>query len=186
MSDFAIPQSRVAREAHELARTSVSEAILAHSVRAFHLGREMGRRMHLSVDDEALYIATVLHDLGFADAAASSKSFEVVGADTARAFLTERDDGRAGLVWDAIAMHTVPHLAREGAPEVLLTHLGSAADAFGVLLERVAPDFVAELTLRYPRGAIRAELRALMAHHATTHPFGQLAALRALGLQPLE
>jgi hypothetical protein len=182
--DFDVPDTRVAKDALELAHEHLDPAILMHSLRAFHIGSELGRATGRRFDAEALYVATLLHDLGFADAYLGAKSFEVMGADAARAFLRERNDARDQLIWDAIATHTVPHLALEGPPEVVLTHLGSASDAFGLLRDRLDPAFLATLHARYPRGDVRARFAALIEHHAQRQPFGQLAAFRALGLEP--
>ena len=81
-------------------------------------------------------------------------------------------------------MHTVPHLAREGPTEVLLTHLGSSTDAFGIGSHLDAA-FVRDLHVHHPRGELQTELAGIMDRHASAQPYGQLAAFRALGLRPV-
>ncbi len=134
-------------------------------------------------DAELLFVAAVLHDIAMATPPVPEHSFEIVGAGIARALVQAHDPRGAQRVWDAIAVHTVPHLARAGAPESLLVHIASASDVFGLRLP-LAADFTEALEMQYPRGEISREVDAYTTAESALHPFGQLAALRALGLRP--
>jgi HD superfamily phosphodiesterase len=70
--------------------------------------------MGVRFDAEALYVAALLHDLGFVHEPETERSFEIVGADLARELINAYDDALASGTWDAIAAHTVSHLARAG------------------------------------------------------------------------
>lgn len=180
---IAEPDSPLAREAHDRARTSLSAAIYNHSRRAFQLGAAAAEALGKPFDAETLYVDALLHDLGFGEPPERERSFEIVGADLARALVGVHDRAQADRVWHAIAVHTVPHLARAGDAETLLLHLGSAADAFGLRLP-IAEAVIDEIETVFPRGALAAELDALTDAHAAVHRFGQLAAFRALGMKP--
>jgi hypothetical protein len=57
------------------------------------------------------------------------------------------------------------------------------SSAFGCRSPRTVFDAIKE---RYPRGDVATEIAALTDRHAGVHPYGQLAAFRALGLRPLD
>ncbi len=86
-------------------------------------------------DDELLFAACAMHDLGVASDSPHRERFEVEGADRAAAFLTER--GRpaadADQVWQAIALHTSPGIAERRGTLCVLVREGLALDFGGPL-----------------------------------------------------
>ena len=77
-------------------------------------------------DEELLFAAAVMHDLGLGEHAQGQARFEVEGADLAAAVLrrhgvAERDIDR---VWEAIALHASLGIAHRRGLLTSLTHRG--------------------------------------------------------------
>ena len=73
-----------------------------------------------SLDLEAFAIGIIFHDLGWSknkELTSTDKTFEVDGANSARAWLLQHansedwDAHRIQLVWDLIALHTTPQIS---------------------------------------------------------------------------
>jgi hypothetical protein len=93
--------------------------VAAHSERSYQFAAAFAASDGVELDDEVLYLGTVLHDIGLSPVADGSERFEVRGANLVRALLLdygmERD--RVANVWDCIAMHASTPLARHKSPE---------------------------------------------------------------------
>ncbi|KAL2808082.1 hypothetical protein BJX63DRAFT_424902 [Aspergillus granulosus] len=90
------------------------------------------------VDMELHAVSAILHDLAWDHTSAFStpdKRFEVDSANAARDFLAQQaphlDARQRQLVWDSIALHTIPSIAHHKEPEVALCQMGISADFFG-------------------------------------------------------
>ena len=113
VAGIRIPDSKLAREATELLREHGTPLLFAHSLRVYLFGAIRGRHRGLTVDHELLYFGAVFHDLGLtAKYGSPSHRFEVDSANAARDFLRANGiaEATAGVVWDAIALHTTPEI----------------------------------------------------------------------------
>jgi hypothetical protein len=164
VAGIRIPDSKLAREATALLREYGTPLLLAHSLRVYLFGAIRGRHRGLTVDHELLYIGAVFHDLGLtAKYRSPNHRFEVDGANAARDFLRANgiDEAKAGVVWDAIALHTTPEVPWHKRPEIALVTGGVEADVLGDGLDEIpAGDLVAVLAayprLDFKRGIVRA------------------------------
>jgi hypothetical protein len=158
MSEFVagipIPDSKLAREAVDLLREHGTPLLFAHSLRVYLFGAIRGRHRGLAVGHELLFFGAVFHDLGLtAKYRSPDHRFEIDGANAARQFLRANgiDELTAGVVWDAIALHTTPEIPWHKRPEIALVTGGVEADVLGDGLgEIAAADRNAVLTA-YPR-----------------------------------
>ena len=117
IAGIRIPDSKLAREATDLLREHGTPLLFAHSLRVFLFGSLRGRHRGLQVDHELLYVGAVFHDFGLTPNYRSrDHRFEVDGANAAREFLlaNDIDEEAAGVVWDAIALHTTPETSWPG------------------------------------------------------------------------
>lgn len=154
IAGIRIPDSRLAIEATELLREHGTPLLYAHSLRVFLFGSLRGRHRGLHVDHELLYIGAVFHDFGLTPTYRSQDHrFEVDGANAARDFLLANgiDDETAGVVWDAIALHTTPEIPWHKRPEIALVTGGVEADVLGDGLDEIAEDDRASVLAAYPR-----------------------------------
>jgi hypothetical protein len=121
-----IPDSSVAKAATLLAQECSAGFLFHHCLRTYVLGRKAGRLLDLKVDDELLYVACILHDLGLTSRFEGRERFEVDGADAARAFCIEQamTAERADKVWDAVALHSTVGIAARNGAEATLVQIG--------------------------------------------------------------
>ena len=125
-----------------------------------------------SCDAESIFLATILHDLGWSSTPAlisKDKRFEVDGANAAREFINSRAEAsdtkwteqRVQLVWDAIALHTSPSISLHGQPGVAVVTSGIMADFFGPNTPGgvITVDEFKEVIKAYPRLGFQAELK---------------------------
>lgn len=167
------PPGPAAAAALDLARRHELPSVLNHSIRtyryaAWHAARA-GLRPGADYDDELLFVACVLHDLGSADAYDGPQRFEVEAADAAVELLRrfDRTPEEADLVWQAIALHTSPGIAERRTPVVALTRIGVRIDFFGIAI----PDGLrAEHEREHPRLGLDHELGALVIAQALRRP----------------
>ncbi|GAB7192962.1 hypothetical protein NUM3379_36710 [Kineococcus sp. NUM-3379] len=151
-----LPTTPLARAAYAAAREAEEEFLLNHSVRSYLFARlaaaSRGWAAGEDYDDELLFAACVLHDLGLTAAADTGARFEVDGADAAVALLRSHGvaEPRAALVWDAIALHTSAGIAERKQPEVALARAGIGMD-FGRGAEIVPRGTAAAVHAALPR-----------------------------------
>ena len=149
-----IPDSKLAREATELLREHGTPLLLAHSLRVYLFGAIRGRHRGLAVDHELLYFGAVIHDFGLtAKYRSPDHRFEVDGANAARDFLRANgiDESTAGVVWDAIALHTTPEIPWHKRPEIALVTGGVEADVLGDGLGEIPAGDRDAVLAAYPR-----------------------------------
>src|SRR5215813_4081529 len=154
IAGIRIPDSKLAREATDLLREHGTPLLYAHSLRVFLFGSLRGRHRGLTVDHELLYVGAVFHDFGLTPKYRSrDHRFEVDGANAARDFLRANgiDEGSAGVVWDAIALHTTPEIPWHKQPEIALLNGGAAADVIGRGLDEIPVGDLQAVLAAYPR-----------------------------------
>jgi hypothetical protein len=127
-------------------------------------------------DEEAAFCAAALHDLGLVPAYRRDNRFEVDGAEAARQFCSKHQvpPERADLVWEAIALHTSQGIATRLGDEIASVHLGAGLELFGLGLDQVPPQVVAEVLEKYPRMNFKAEFRNVLVEHCRNNPAAQV------------
>lgn len=171
----ALPQTAVAQAAIRLAQSSESPPIFNHSVRSYLFAELVAARDGLrpgpDYDSEALFLGSVLHDLGAGTAATGKARFEVEGADLAAALLTEHGCDRAMVdgVWEAIALHTSGGIAERRGALCYLVRTGVGAD-FGRDAEFIDERTAASIHAQYPRLAMATTLVDAIVAHAQRGP----------------
>ncbi len=154
VAGIRIPDSKLAREATDLLRKHGTPLLLAHSLRVYLFGAIRGRHRKLTVDYELLYFGAIFHDFGLtAKYRSQDHRFEVDGANAARDFLRANGivESTAGVVWDAIALHTTPETPWHKRPEIALVTGGVEADVLGDGLDEIAPGDRDAVLAAHPR-----------------------------------
>ncbi|WP_353267537.1 HD domain-containing protein [Gemmatimonas sp.] len=166
--------------------------LVNHCLRAYLWARLLDKRTR-SFDDEATYVALLLHDLGLTaqyrlSAASTQQCFTAAGADVAHALATQHGwpDRRAALAAEAIALHLNVTIADRHGPEAWLVRAGSGADIAGLGLHRVHLQDVAAVVRRHPRLEIKREMTAVLATECHAHPNSRITFLvQRLGFNAL-
>ena len=143
MNEILVLPAGLADASLAIARASESQAILDHSIRSFLFARllaaEEGCLNDAGYDEDLLFAATVMHDLGLGEHASGEARFEVEGADLAAAVLRQHGVAEPDIdrVWEAIALHSSVGIADRRGLLTSLTHKGVFIDA-GRITDAVA------------------------------------------------
>lgn len=143
-----------------------------HSERTYQFAAAFARADRVELDDEVLYLGTVLHDVGLSPGGDPSARFEVRGANVVRAMLLDQGmaSERVANVWDCIAMHATGALARHKSPETLYSSRGISLDVRGVGAEALQPEFVRAVLDRWPRQTFPSEFPEVLRDEVRAHP----------------
>jgi HD domain len=167
---LGLPAGPLADASLALVRTSESQPIVDHSIRSFLFARlvadEEGCLSDAAYDEDLLFAATVMHDLGLGEHAQGQGRFEVEGADLAAGVLREHGIAEADVdrVWEAIALHSSIGIADRCGLLTYLTHKGVFIDV-GRVADGVADRLRQEVFTAYPRPAgDRSIVDAIVAH----------------------
>jgi len=144
--------SKIARIATELSRSVSPPYLFNHAARTFLLGSLVGRALGQKFDEELLYLACILHDLGLTERFEGDLPFEIQGAEAAKHFLEEHAYARerSTIVWDGIAMHA-SRIGQFKQPEIALVGEGAGADVLGPDFSQVKKSDVDEVLKAFPR-----------------------------------
>lgn len=158
------------RKSLEFARAHHDSMSFNHIYRSWIFGAIFASKIpgFTNVDLEIHAVSAILHDLAWDHTsifATKDKRFEVDSANAARDFLVREamdlDQRQLQIVWDSIALHTTPSIARYKEVEVVLCHMGITADFLGVkfpggLLTREEYDaIIGELPLLDFKGQVK-------------------------------
>jgi HD superfamily phosphodiesterase len=170
-----IPRSPTAQAAAALAAEAAPAYLLNHGYRTYLFGRCIVTEP--DIDEEAAFVAAMIHDLGLTDTYAGENEFGSVGADLACRFLETRgwNRDRIGLVEKAILRHT--NLVAEQVPVPRLVQAGAAVDVAGLGREEIAADDLAAILKVYPRLDFASSMRSRFLDEVRRHPEGAFADL---------
>lgn len=181
---ITLPDSRLCRDALELATRTSQPMVRNHAVRTYAFGAALAARSGLRLDREVFFVAAVLHDLGLNDDLRTEPgSFEWVGARRAHRFCLEQGVSatRADLVHDAIALHASVGIAHRRGPEVAMVHYGAGVDVLGLRLDEIPPGTLEALLEQYPRLEFKRCFVPLLVDQATRKPASHIAGHVGLG-----
>ena len=173
------PDTPAARESEELCREVSGPTLEAHCHRTHLWGVLLGSHEGLEWDEEALYVACLLHDLGLTERYAGhdpeAGCFTLDSALGARDVVGEWPGGRADVVAEAITLHTNAHVDPGQGTEAYLLQLGAAVDVTGLRfgeVERATRDAIVAL---HPRHGMKAAFVSLMREQCERNPDSRAA-----------
>jgi hypothetical protein len=168
-----IVDSEIARLATNLSRSVSPPYLFNHAMRTFLFGSLVGRALGKRFDEEILYLASVLHDLGLTERFEGDSPFEIQGAEAAKHFLEERAYAahKIGIVWDGIAMHASA-IGQYKQPEIALVGGGAGADVIEPDFSQLRKSDVEEIVKAFPRLRFKDEFLKTCADVVRKHPRG--------------
>jgi hypothetical protein len=161
LSDFTPPDTRMAKEADELARATHTQDLLFHSYRTYYFGAVLASYHKLKYDRELHFTAAILHDIGVTKARTiplTECCFAVTGGRQARDFLITKGHPaeRAQIVGDAISAHMNLYVpVEEYGAEAALIAKGAICDLFGFESRRIHSKVKMSLLHTYPAGKLQ-------------------------------
>jgi HD domain len=165
--------SKIARDATQLGREAYPPYLFNHAVRTFLFGSLIGKKLRQRFDEEVLYLACILHDLGLTDRFEGELPFEIQGAEAAKTFLEQRTyaKDKLGIVWDGIAMHAsvIGHYKQA---EIRLVGEGAGIDIVGPDYSQISKTDVDEILGAFPRLELKNSFLKTCAGVVRRHPGG--------------
>jgi HD domain len=173
VAGIRLVDSKIARTATDLSRSVSPPYLFNHAVRTFLLGCLMGRALGYIFDEELLYLACILHDLGLTERYEGELPFEIQGAEAAKRFLHEQAyaQEKSAIVWDGIAMHA-SHIGQFKQPEIALVGEGAGADVLGPDFSLIKKSDVEEILRAFPRMKFKGAFVKTCADVVRKHPQG--------------
>jgi hypothetical protein len=153
---LVLPSTDLAQLLLSFVMATECPAIAHHSIRSYLFGRlladHLGATSGRDYDEQLLFAACVMHDIGLSATADGSQRFEVDGADFAAQMLSDHGLPAADVdaVWEAIALHTSGGIAERRGLLCVLTRGGVALD-FGRDTEFVTDAQASAFHAAYPR-----------------------------------
>jgi len=148
------PPTPVAALAREVTKEWATPAVFNHSVRAWVWARTLGDSLGLAYDAELLYVASLLHDLGVAEAFdAHVMPFERAGGAVGWTFAAGAgwDAGRRQRVADVIERHMWVEVDPAMDVEGHLLEVSTSLDVAGVGMDRWPTELLLDVTNAVPR-----------------------------------
>jgi hypothetical protein len=162
-----VPDSAAAREAEALCHAAASASLANHCDRAYLWGALLAQAGRIPFDEELLYVACQLHDLGlterFFGVHPGVHCFAVEGARVAEEWAAERGwaEERKARLAEALSLHLNVRVALRHGPEAHLLHEGTSLDVTGLRAWEIARGLRQEVVVRYPRLGFKREIDAL-------------------------
>jgi hypothetical protein len=160
-----VPGTRFARAVSGFVATHSPKFLVWHCWRSYRLAALLAEASGSEVDQEVLFAAVMMHDLGLTRRFHSPDvRFEVASANAAREFALEHRMSRlrADRIWDAVALHGTGGIAEAKSPEARVAYAGIGADVTGFCLEALDAHEVAEI-MRSRVGFARPFIEAVVA-----------------------
>lgn len=171
----APPDSALCRAADALLRAAAPPVLIGHCTRTWVLGAALLGPRWAECDQEVVYVAAALHDLGLvADAppAGTASGFQDIGAAAGATLVSVQtgDATRAELARAAAELHLELGSADDPRPEVAAVHLGAAADVLGARLDQLPAGLLDAVLDAHPRTGFADWLAAAMRREAERRP----------------
>jgi hypothetical protein len=175
-ADVRTPDSSAARAAEAHCREVSPPYLVNHCLRAWLWARLLGAEWRLRPDEELLYVACLLHDLGltphYSGGPTDAPCFAVRGAEAARALVAGESwpVARGALLAEAITLHLNVSVGREHGVEAHLLNAATALDVTGLRCWEVPPSARQAVVARVPRLQMKRELWPVWKAEADAHP----------------
>jgi hypothetical protein len=187
----APPDTALAKEAEERVRELSKPPLYGHCLRTWAFAALFAQRDRVDHDEELLYLACVLHDIGLTEAHdgrdPNAACFAVEGARAAHALLCEQQapEDRARVVAEAISLHLNINVPDRYGPEAVLLSKGVTLDVVGRRMERFPQAALLEVAGKWPREGSGELLLADTKRQAKRRPQSRAALLHRLGFTKL-
>lgn len=176
------PPTETARRSLEVAREWCSPALLNHCLRSWVWAKTLGDSLDLAVDDELLFVAAMLHDLGVTEPFdAHVMPFESSGGAAAWTFAAGAGWSveRRERVQQVIERHMWVSVDVDDDPEGFLLEVATSLDVAHAGAERWDASLRREITAIIPRLDFGAQFASAIGAQASRKPESTAARLHA-------
>lgn len=190
--DATLPTSDLVRATTSWAEGIHEPWLLRHSLRTWLFGRMLGQLDGTDADDESLYLACLLHDVGLTDeyrvpagdAGTACQCFAAHGAHVSEEKLLELGASPllASEVADAIGMHLNAKVGAEAGGTARLVNQGAALDVVGVRASDVGSTIIREVIALHDRAGFADELLAVVRAENADRRSARMASFFGVGM----
>ncbi|HEV2610746.1 MAG TPA: hypothetical protein VGU61_10810 [Noviherbaspirillum sp.] len=187
LASLRIPDSGVARQAAGVMRGLSPPWLANHCMRTYLWGAICAQGRRIRFDEELLFVASALHDLGLTPRHACDTQcavcFAVEGARAAARFALDAGwpDERRQRLSEAISLHLNVRVGLRHGAEAHLLHAGAAMDLVGAGIRRLHPDTVGQVVHAYPRLGFKENIVTAMKAQSQRSPQSRAGFLMGLG-----
>jgi len=164
-----IPDSSLTRDANIVVHGAAPSVLYNHSLRTFVLGMLYAQQHPEPIDEEAAFVASILHDIGLTSTFSGDdlRTFEENGAEYAKKFLGDRriSSDRVEKVAKAIELHA--GAARGMGPDIEFVMNGAWRDLVGPSVKEVSTEQLAAIEAAVPRLQFKIAFPAILKEHGT-------------------
>jgi len=180
-----VPDTALAQAAEAMSAEASPPYLHQHCLRSYLWARLIAG--HEKLDEEALFVGLMLHDLGLTEAhrPEGDACFTLGGARAAYALAARHGwpDKRAHALADAICLHINAHVAARHGRVAHWLRAGALADVVGLGLNRVPQTQRSAVVERHPRLGMKENICAALEHEAQRCSCGRIAyAEKTVGL----
>lgn len=153
LAGIVVPDTPIVTRAIAYAREHCEPYLFNHVMRSWLFSAAIAQQKRSAHDPEVLAVATLLHDIGLAQAFSGPLRFEVEGANAARAFARAQGmmENRAQLIWDGMALNSTPSIGLYKENEVALCTMGIGLDWGGWRYDLLTENQLAAIVEAFPR-----------------------------------
>ena len=153
IAGISVPVSPLISEVLEYAQKLYDPYLFNHAMRSWLFAAKIGQLKGLDCDLEVVAVGTILHDIGLAAGVSGPHRFEVNGASAAVSFVKDRGlaNRRTQLIWDLVALNSIPSIALHKEAEVALGTMGIGLDYGGFGFELIPSAEMTEILSAFPR-----------------------------------
>ncbi|WP_334189301.1 hypothetical protein [Noviherbaspirillum sp.] len=190
LASLRIPDSGTAQQAERLMRGLSPLWLANHCMRTYLWGAISAQARGIRFDEELLFVASALHDLGLTprhacheEDARCAACFAVEGARAAAQFAHDAGwpDERRHRLSEAISLHLNVRVGLRHGAEAHLLHAGAGMDVVGAGRRRLHPDTIGQVVQAYPRLGFKESMVATMKAQAKRSPRSRAGFLMGVG-----
>ncbi len=170
------PDSRAAKVAEEHLGALAEPYLVNHSIRTYWFSRVLATHQGVRFDDELLYVASLLHDLGllapYLGGPGRPECFTLRGADAASKLVEGAgwDAERRDRLAEVITLHANVRVGLEHGLEAHLMNAGVLVDVTALRIWEINAQDVVALVERLPRLDMKRRLWGVWKAEADAHP----------------
>jgi len=177
-----LPKTQTSEMADKLACEVCSGPLYQHCLRTYLWARILAVQDGIVFDDELLYVACLLHDLGLTPSQRKGRSgsacFAVLGARAAQVVCANIwGESRCEQLAHVIGMHMNVRVRLAEGPETHLLHEAASLDCTGIRYWEIARQTRRQVLQLQPRDEFVKEMQRVFRHERRKFPEGRTAFL---------
>jgi len=179
VDDILPPDTPICQEAIQLSKEASHPYLFNHCFRAYFWARLMNGEQKF--DDEAVFTALMLHDLGLTDSyrlkGSDQQCFTLPASEIAEKLALKHkwSDKRALIVYNAISLHLNVIVDAKHGREAELVRMGSGADVAGIRMFQLEDDQISRVVEKFPRLDLKNQMQQALEIETTERPCCRVA-----------